>query len=137
MKPHTMTDGQRQLIKRFVAAFKKLKDKKGDAISRNARLLDIRYRLTLDLRISIETEYSSTNTKSVHDVYELLFRFLDLWNVYEVCCAYGRELGVCGESKESVITKISERAQKKTEGKRESVGDAQKRSVERKKGKSV
>ena len=42
-----------------------------------------------------------------------------------------------GESKESVITKISERAQKKTEGKRESVGDAQKRSVERKKGKSV
>ncbi|MBQ9538995.1 MAG: hypothetical protein IJU95_06965, partial [Treponema sp.] len=66
MKPHTMTDGQRQLIKRFVAAFKKLKDKKGDAISRNARLLDIRYRLTLDLRISIETEYSSTNTKSVH-----------------------------------------------------------------------
>ena len=101
MKPHTMTDGQRQLIKRFVAAFKKLKDKKGDAISRNARLLDIRYRLTLDLRISIETEYSSTNTKSVHDVYELLFRFLDLWNVYEVCCAYGRELGVCGESKVS------------------------------------
>ena len=101
MKPHTMTDGQRQLIKRFVAAFKKLKVKKGDAISRNARLLDIRYRLTLDLRISIETEYSSTNTKAVHDVYELLFKFLDLWNVYEVCCVYGRELGVCGNSKVS------------------------------------
>jgi len=42
-----------------------------------------------------------------------------------------------GESKESVITKISEREQKKTEGKRESVGDSQKRSVERKKGMSV
>ncbi len=42
-----------------------------------------------------------------------------------------------GESKESVVRKISERTQKKTEEKRESVENGQKRTVERKKGKSV
>ena len=101
MEAHTLTDEQKHLVTGFTDAVKKLKLLKEDSVSRNARLLDIRYRLTLDLRISIETEYSSTKTKSVHDVYELLFKFLDLWNVYEVCCAYGKELGVFTKNKVS------------------------------------
>ena len=101
MEAHTLTDEQKHLVTGFTDAVKKLKLLKEDSVSRNARLLDIRYRLTLDLRISIETEYSSTKTKDVHDVYELLFKFLDLWNVYEVCCAYGKELGVCTKDKVS------------------------------------
>ena len=96
-----------EYVKTFTSCFKKLckkemengEEKEGDGLKREARLLDIRYRLTLDLRVGIETKYSSTKTKSVKDVYELLFKFMDLWNVYEVCHKYGHDLGVCDGSK--------------------------------------
>lgn len=84
----------------FIASFKLLKDKKGgDKVFREARLLDIRFRLSLDLRIGIETKYSHTSYKSVRDCYERLFKFLDLWNVYEVCWSYGKKLGLTTKNK--------------------------------------
>ena len=95
-----MTEQTDTLISGFISSFKALLKKKGgEAILREARLLDIRYRLTLDLRISIETKYSHTESKSVRDCYERLFKFLDLWNVYELCCAYGEKLGVFSKNK--------------------------------------
>ena len=84
----------------FIASFKLLQKKKGgDKVFREARLLDIRFRLSLDLRIGIETKYSHTSYKSVRDCYERLFKFLDLWNVYEVCWSYGKKLGLTTKNK--------------------------------------
>lgn len=95
-----MTEQTDTLISGFISSFKALLKKKGgEAILREARLLDIRYRLTLDLRISIETKYSHTESKSVRDCYERLFKFLDLWNVYEVCWSYGKKLGLTTKNK--------------------------------------
>ena len=97
-----MTEQTESLIANFISSFKALsKKKKEKNVFREARLLDIRYRLTLDLRISIESKYSHTKTKSVRDCYERLFRFLDLWNVYELCRSYGERLRVCGKNKTS------------------------------------
>lgn len=97
-----MTEETQALISKFISSFKVLLKKKGaEDIFREARLLDIRYRLTLDLRISIESTYSHTKSKSVRECYERLFRFLDFWNVYELCCAYGKELGVFTNNKTS------------------------------------
>ena len=84
----------------FIASFESLQKKKGgDKVFREARLLDIRFRLSLDLRIGIETKYSHTSCKSVRDCYERLFKFLDLWNVYEVCWSYAERLGLATGSK--------------------------------------
>ncbi|MBQ7167775.1 MAG: hypothetical protein IJR93_12620 [Treponema sp.] len=84
----------------FTAAFDSLKKAAGgdaDKLKREARLLNIRYRLTLDLRISIETKYSSTKSDEVRETYERLFKFLNLWNVYEICTSYGEVLGMFKE----------------------------------------
>ena len=107
------TEELKKLVTDFTAAFDSLKKAAGgDAakLKREARLLDIRYRLTLDLRVSIETEYSSTKTDDVRETYERLFKFLDLWNVYEICTSYGKLFGLYNEKvwkeaflKESVI----------------------------------
>ena len=84
----------------FIASFESLQKKKGgDKVFREARLLDIRFRLSLDLRIGIETKYSHTSYKPVRDCYERLFKFLDLWNVYEVCWSYGKKLGLTTKNK--------------------------------------
>ena len=91
-----------EYVKTFTSCFKKLsentiekrkKEKKDeDVLKREARLLDLRYRLSLDLRVGIETEYSSTKGKDVRETYELIIKFMDLWNVYEACQRYGEKL---------------------------------------------
>ena len=80
-------------VENFSSCFNSLCGEK--KVKREARLLDIRYRLSLDLRVGIETEYSSTKGKDVRETYELIFKFMDLWNVYEACQGYGRKLSVC------------------------------------------
>ncbi|MBR1912795.1 MAG: hypothetical protein IJ828_10645 [Treponema sp.] len=90
-------------IRAFVDSFQSLLNanrKDVDRIKRESRLLSIRYKLTLDLRVSIETEYSDTKTPDVRECYERLFKFLDLWNVYEICMSYGERLGMTSKSHE-------------------------------------
>lgn len=98
-----------EYVKTFTSCFKKLckkemekgKGKEGDVLKREARLLDLRYRLSLDLRVGIETEYSSTKGNDVRETYELIFKFMDLWNVYEACQRYGQKLSVFPTEKDA------------------------------------
>lgn len=79
----------------FEKAFKELVQKRGsESVSRNSRLLNIRFRLTLDLEVSINTDLSYTRTKEVRESYVLLYQFVDLWNVYEVLHKLGQNLQV-------------------------------------------
>lgn len=94
-----MTTKTPSQIQTFITTFQSLLAKKGSDIKREARLLDLRFRLTLDLQVKIETQYSDTKTKCVKETYEILFKFLDLWNVYELCKGYGKVLNQSSNNK--------------------------------------
>ncbi|MBP5450163.1 MAG: hypothetical protein J6Y01_08640 [Spirochaetales bacterium] len=79
----------------FCNSYNELYQKKQSLVSRENRLINLRFRLTLDLTVSIETKFSETKTEQVNQTYILLYKFFDLWNVYEVCCASGEKLCVC------------------------------------------
>ena len=91
-----MTTETETLVDAFISSFNALKKAHSedvDNMKREARLLDIRYRLSLDLRIDIETRFSHTKSKDSRETYKLIFKFLDLWNAYEICLDYGKTLG--------------------------------------------
>ena len=89
------TDFKEREFPLFEKAFKELVQKRGsESVSRNSRLLNIRFRLTLDLEVSINTDLSYTRTKEVRESYVLLYQFVDLWNVYEVLHKLGQNLQV-------------------------------------------
>ena len=103
-----MTTETETLVDAFISSFNALKKAHSedvDNMKREARLLDIRYRLSLDLRIDIETRFSHTNDKDVRETYKLIFKFLDLWNAYEICLSYGSVLGQVKTDKTGNIKK--------------------------------
>lgn len=76
-------------------SFKELCDKKQtENINRGSRLFDLRFRLNMDLNVTINSQYSSTKTPGVKNIYETLFLLLDLWNVYEVANSNVKMLGL-------------------------------------------
>lgn len=50
---------------------------------RQFKISDLRFRVALDTKVSIETNYSDTKSKSVREVYELEYVMLSYWNVLE------------------------------------------------------
>lgn len=65
------------------------KGNKGD-VSRENRLLNLRFRLSLDLQIGIKTALSETKTDNVKNAYICIFKFMDLWNVFELSLRSGK-----------------------------------------------
>ncbi len=92
---HISEDFTNNDFESFCNSYSELYQKKQSLVSRENRLINLRFRLTLDLNVSIDTRFSETRTEQVKQTYTLLYKFMDLWNVYEICCASGEKLCVC------------------------------------------
>lgn len=64
-----------------------------DELPRSLRLFNIRFRLSVDIRIDFEGKISLTKTKQVRDTYVLIIQLMEAWNAYEALSRYAKEIG--------------------------------------------